>query len=254
MIAQNDCSFVCFTDMNDLDSNTFEVKRYPRINCDPVRCARFFKLLPHLFFPDYEYSIWIDASIVIKKENLRRLVERYLRENDIAMFTHAERDCIYDEGAVCIDSGKDAPTIINAQLNHYRKNGYPRHNGLVNTGVILRRHSAPSIIQVDTDWWNQLVNFSQRDQLSFNYVAWKNGLRWATIEGEIRDSEYFKVTPHANNYSMFQKEYSDRESYLQNRISSLESQIDALNNGLSLRIGRKMPFGKTIRKMMRLHR
>ena len=122
VMAQDECSFVCFTDMNDIDSNTFEVKRYPRINFDPVRSARFFKLLPHLFFPKYEYSIWIDASIVIKKENLRSLIEKYLCEDDIAMFTHAERDCIYDEGAVCIDSGKDAPTIINAQLNHYRKN------------------------------------------------------------------------------------------------------------------------------------
>lgn len=51
----------------------------------------------------------------------------------------------------------------------------------------------------------------------------------------------------------FDGKMSDRDLYFQNRIYSLESQVDALNNSVSLRIGRKMPFGRTIRRMLVRH-
>lgn len=253
-VSLDECSLVCFTDSKDLESDVFEVRKYPGISFDPTRCVRFFKLLPHLFFPDYEYSIWVDASIVIKKGNLRHLVEKYLRDDDIAIFAHPERDCIYEEGAVCINLVKDTPQIITDQLDYYRRNGYPKHNGLVESGVILRRHMAPTVIRVDTEWWNEVVKYSKRDQLSFNYIAWKNNLRWATIEGIVRDGEYFKVTPHTNNTALDQSVAErdllhDKIHSLEKELIQRESQIDTLNKSLILKIGRKIPFGKTIRRL-----
>lgn len=236
--------------MDELRSNTFEIRHHPRIHIDPVRCARFFKLLPHLFFPNYEYSIWVDASILIRAKNLRQLVEKHLNSNDMALFNHSERDCIYEEGMECIDSGNDASSTINIQLNHYRQEGYPEHNGLVSTGVILRRHSNSGVVRIDTDWWNEVVKFSRRDQLSFNYVAWRDKFHWATIDGEITDNEYFEVLPHERIHTE-QEPVSDREQYFLNRINSLENQNEALNRSLSLKIGRRIPLGKKIRKHLR---
>ena len=266
-VSLDDCSLVCFTDSGDLESDVFEVRKYPGISFDPTRCARFFKLLPHLFFPDYEYSMWIDASIIIKKGNLRDLVERYLRDDDIAMYAHPERNCIYEEGAICIAQGKDLPQIINDQLDSYRRNGYPERNGLVETGVILRRHLAPAMIRFDTEWWNEVVKYSRRDQLSFNYIASKNHLHWATIEGNLRDGEYFKLTHHTHSTALDQsipeKDYVAKVDLLhdkiqlfendliqrENQIDMLTGQVDALDKSLSLKIGRKIPFGKGIRRL-----
>jgi hypothetical protein len=48
------------------------------------------------------------------------------------------------------------------------------------------------------DWWTEIKYGSRRDQLSFNYVAWKNNLKFNYIEGDSRDNKYFKrdTNPH----------------------------------------------------------
>ena len=53
-----------------------------------------------------------------------------------------------------------------------------RFFGLVEAPVILRRHTA-AIRALNEAWWAELVRGSRRDQLSFNYVAWKLGLSHA---------------------------------------------------------------------------
>ena len=46
--------------------------------------------------------------------------------------------------------------------------------------MILRRHT-DAIRRLNEAWWNEIVRGSRRDQLSFNYVAWKLGLSYATF-------------------------------------------------------------------------
>jgi hypothetical protein len=190
------CSLVCFTDNKYLKSKVFDVRVYPSIHSDPARSAKIFKVLPHLFFADYEYSLWIDGSVIFKRGDIRALIDNYLREHDAAFFAHRDRDCIYDEAEACIILQKDNEEIIRKQIKQYRDEGYPPHDGLVENGFILRRHLSTDVIRVDEDWWAQIVRFSRRDQVSFNYAAWKNNFTWATIEGNIWDNDYFSVTSH----------------------------------------------------------
>ena len=49
---------------------------------------------------------------------------------------------------------------------------------------------------------------------------------------------------------LFTQVASIREQYYQKQIEYYQKQIEALNNSLSLRIGRGIPFGRTIRKLM----
>lgn len=190
------CKLVCFTDDKHLKSKSFDIRVYPSIDSDPTRSAKIFKILPHWFFPDYEYSLWIDGSVIIKRGDIRALVDRYLREHNIAFFAHPDRACIYEEAETCIALQCDQTAAIRQQMEQYRSEGYPPHNGLVATGIVLRRHSSPCVIRADEDWWAQILRFSRRDQLSFNYVAWKNDLRYATIEGRFWDNDYFRITSH----------------------------------------------------------
>ena len=48
------------------------------------------------------------------------------------------------------------------------------------------------------DWWTEIKYGSKRDQLSFNYSAWKLGIKFNYILGESRDNEYFyrSTKPH----------------------------------------------------------
>jgi hypothetical protein len=190
------CSLVCFTDNKYLKSKDFDVRVFPSIHSDPVRSAKIFKILPHVFFADYEYSLWIDGSVVFKRGDIRAMIDKYLLEHNMAIFAHPDRDCIYDEAEVCSNWQLDNTETISKQTKQYRDEGYPPHNGLTENSIILRRHLSADVIRIDEDWWAQILKFSRRDQLSFNYVAWKNNFNWATIKGNLRDNDYFSVQSH----------------------------------------------------------
>ena len=184
---------------------------------DDCRNAKRFKVLPHRYLQDYEYSIFIDGNMTVLGD-INKLVSKYLDNSNVAFFNHAQnhldsRNCIYDEASVILDAGarnynldptrgelayKDNPNVIKKQIEKYNSIGYPKNNGLIMGMVILRRHNEPDCIQTMEDWWTEIKYNSRRDQLSFNYVAWKNNLKFNYMDGDSRNNEYFcrDTKPH----------------------------------------------------------
>lgn len=148
---------------------------------DPHRAARFAKINAHLALPDSDYSLWVDASIgIVSPFPLGRLVDLFLQDCDICLFRHYARGSIYEEAEACKAYGLDQPDVIDAQMARYRAEGLPEDAGLIEAPVILRRHT-DAIRRLNESWWGEIVRGSRRDQLSFNYVAWKLGLRYGTF-------------------------------------------------------------------------
>ena len=184
---------------------------------DNNRNAKRFKILPHRYLKDYEYSIFIDGNMKVIG-NVNELVDKYLSDSNVAFFSHAQnkldsRNCIYEEGRVILEAGernyklnpargkltyKDDPTIIVNQMERYDMVGYPKDNGLITGMVILRRHNEQDCIDTMEDWWTEIKYNSKRDQLSFNYCAWKNNLNFNYIDGDSRNNDYFirDTKPH----------------------------------------------------------
>jgi len=184
---------------------------------DNTRNAKRFKVLPHRYLSEYDYSIFIDGNMTINGD-VNELIEKYLKDSNVAFFSHAEnaldsRDCIYDEAELIFSSGqkwmaetpergllnwKDKPELIKKQIEKYDLLGYPRHNGLITGMVILRRHNEKDCIQSMEDWWTEIKYNSKRDQLSFNYIAWKNNLKFNYMSGDSRNNKYFSrdTKPH----------------------------------------------------------
>lgn len=153
---------------------------------DPRRNSRAHKLLPHLYLPGYDYSLWLDGSIRVLSD-VEDLISSYLRESDIAVFKHSVRACIYSEAAACTKWELDDPAIIAAQMAKYHEDGYPTYNGLIESGVILRRHSR-LIEFFNNAWWSEVCRYSRRDQLSMNYVLDALGIRPEFFPGTIYDN------------------------------------------------------------------
>jgi hypothetical protein len=188
--------YVCFTDNPNLKSDFWKIITLQHCNLDATRKARYVKILPHLFFQDYKYSVWIDANIRIVGD-LYELLRIYLSKSFLVFFRHSDgRNCIYQEAEACIRRKKDDENVILAQAERYKEENYPENNGLISTGVILRRHKDPKIIETMDAWWNEVKNFSKRDQMSFNYIAWKHKTPFSIIDDYIRDNKYFKWRIH----------------------------------------------------------
>lgn len=174
--------FILFSD-RPWTSPTWTVREACGLFTDPRRNARAPKLLAHQYLPGYEYSVWIDGSMRLLVP-ARELVEKYLGHHDIALFPHPWRDCVYDEADACIQHGLDDPAVITAQMEKYKRDNYPVHNGLHATGVILRRHNK-RIETFNDAWWAELRQHSRRDQLGINYTFKKCGITPAVFSGGI---------------------------------------------------------------------
>ena len=189
--------YICFTDNpNNLISDVWEIRPIPdkfNLNISDVKKQKLIKWRPDLLFDQYENSIWVDGNIQIKCD-----LNKYLTDNLISIIKHPERNDIYQEGAACIRLQKDSPEIINKQLEKYEKLQFPKCSGLAEANFIIRKHNNPLIKELGEKMEKELLEFSHRDQLSFNYVV-------STIPGlsinyldknTIRNSRDFELKKH----------------------------------------------------------
>ena len=195
--------FVCFTD-SDIKSNIWNIKKVPAIYEDPTRNARKYKVLPHRWFSNYEYSLWVDGNILIRND-INELIPKYLNKVNIAVHDHNQnqldpRNCIYTEAEIILYFGKingnykDNPNLIKHQMESYLNENYPSNNSLAVTMQLLRRHNQKDCIKAMEQWWEEIKYGSKRDQLSFNYSTWKTKIPFVYFEGNSRDNKYFLHT------------------------------------------------------------
>jgi len=209
--------FICFTDA-DLKSDVWKIVKVKTFYNDNTRNAKQFKVLPHRHLLDYDYSIFIDGNMTVRN-NPDELIDNYLNTSNVAFFNHDKnlldpRDCIYKEAEVIFEFGrrngnyKDNPELIRTQMQKYYDKGYPANNGLITGMVIMRKHNEKDCVEVMEDWWLEIKYNSRRDQLSFNYVAWKNKTNFNYLPGDSRDNKWFvSLGKHTGKSKHIEEEY-----------------------------------------------
>lgn len=197
LLASEPCSdsdFVCFTDNPGAVPAPWKAEPIEFFRNDTLT-NRKYKILAHKFFPTYERSVYIDASVRLRCR-AADMLDQELQDSNMALVRHPLRKCIYREARACVKGRFDSPRIIRAQMSRYRKEGYPENYGLVANTVLLRRHMSDDIIEAMELWWGEVTSGSWRDQLSFCYVAWRLGLKFSTIDVSLRDNKYFRWGRH----------------------------------------------------------
>lgn len=177
--------YLAFTDA-PVDSGVWRRREIPRWSDDPRfaarRDAKLPKILASLVLPEYDFSIWQDANILLRADP-REIVARSLGDGDacLAAFRHASRDCVYEEAKIVLGVRLDHADRVRAQMRHYRTCGFPPNGGLVSCRFLVRRHR-PETVAMDLAWWEQICRFSSRDQLSLPYVLHRlrTPVRWIT--------------------------------------------------------------------------
>lgn len=190
--------YICFTDNNNIKSNVWKIELIKKEDLDNTRIARRYKILPHKYLGQkYNYSIWIDGNIIISAD-IMELIKKYIGNRKMVCFPHHVRKCLYEEAEICTLLGKDDEDIIQEQISRYKKEGYPIENGLIESGIIFRYHNEESIIRVMEDWWNEVLHYSKRDQLSFNYVCWKHDFKYSLVPYYVANNPYIKYKKHGD--------------------------------------------------------
>lgn len=193
--VNNNFDYICFTDNKDLKSDFWEIRLMEDLDLDNIRKARHYKILPHLYLKEYDYSLWVDANFRIIG-NLENFLNKYVKNNKLMCIIHEKRNCIYDEADACINLKKDSEKIITSQMRKYKTEGYPENHGLIASGILFRNHKESKVIKLMNDWYKEIINHSRRDQLSFNYACWKNGFDYDKCDRHYWRNEYFESVSH----------------------------------------------------------
>lgn len=146
---------------------------------DPVLANRWCKMHPHRLFPEYAFSVYVDANIWVLSD-LTPLTAG-LDHFPTAMFLHKKRNCVYEEIAAVIGQGKGTPESLRAHEKLLRSHGVPEHWGLLEASVIARRHMDPACVELMEAWWESFFAHSRRDQISLIDCLWLMGIQPRTI-------------------------------------------------------------------------
>lgn len=194
-LAQEDADveWICVTD-RERESNGWRVWVEPKPELHPSLAVRWPKALPWLYADTY-WSIWIDASFLIKSP--RMVADMIPFARPIAQFKHYLRDCIYAEAEASKVLPKYQGLKLDEQVASYRESrdedagsrydgvnipGHPEHWGLWATGVIARQHT-PAVINFGNAWLRQSERWGFQDQISEPPTLARHDLRPADLPG-----------------------------------------------------------------------
>jgi hypothetical protein len=187
--------FICFTDNRNIVSNSWKFSYIdPVFPMDLARSSRIPKLCPHRHLKDYDSSLYIDNSIILKKTP--EVIYKDFMESknvDMVCIKHSYRETVLDEFIEVAWLQLDDLNTIMEQLNTYH---LTTPEVLIEkpymSGLLLRKHNDDCVVKTMEEWLAHVLRYSRRDQLSLNYVLRKNKPRVDALDLDFRNSEYLQ--------------------------------------------------------------
>ncbi|MBZ5514918.1 MAG: DUF616 domain-containing protein [Acidobacteriia bacterium] len=245
---------ICLTDDISIEPNGWKLVELDTHLLDPGRASRRPKLLPHIYFPEFEWSLYVDNTVRFKTSPLEILQTYVGRELNYWCFKHPWRDCVYDEAEEVIRLGYDDERRVREQMDYYRALGYPKKAGLCANTVLLRKHNDPRIIQLGDIWFDHVLRFSKRDQLSCNFVARHLNFEFGYFSGELIDNQFI-VWPGYSGQSRLPQDFDE---YVYGWLNP-EVHNEVQKSGLSLRkhfmavgVSQRLPYKKKLWRLDQL--
>lgn len=215
--------YFCFTDQNPKKltkswnyivlNKTFINGRYT---------SRLLKCNSNILFPISNICIWIDSRIILKK-NFQNFILKKVNNNkfNIYLFRHRKRRYLISEVISNIFYLKDRPLMLLYQYFNYKLSGYFFEDILPETGIIIRNNLNLKTISFNKEWYQNIIKFSVRDQLSIGFVLKSFQNDYVISKNTIDD--YAKVIPRIDY------KYNDKNISSVNFISVLIEKVKNFN-------------------------
>lgn len=178
-VFPDNVDYFIFTDSETYDSNLGwknreipnHIKEYSNVVIN-----RYLKMHPHILFPDYKYSVYVDGNVSIYTDVTEFINKISDHGCGIAIHTHDVRDCVYDEIAATYAGRRENPERLKMHEKYLVNEKMPAHYGLLQCNVIARTHNNDKCKLIMEEWWEEYMKYSKRDQISLPHVLFKNGV------------------------------------------------------------------------------
>ncbi len=177
LVISPECDYFIISDKKPERKTAFQyidIKEIvPTDITDNTRKNRYCKINVHKIFPQYRYSVYFDGSMQLKN-SMVDFIYRLPKTRLIAYCPNPWKG-IYREVMSVLQNKRDDERILLEQAEKYWLEGMPEDFGSVICCMLIREHNNSVCKKIMEEWWEQLVQFSKRDQVSLPYVLWKNG-------------------------------------------------------------------------------
>lgn len=163
--------FICFTDNPELASDTWQIHHLKNeLHLDPVRLSRHYKINNHLADSGYDISLYMDCNYRIRGDLDAFIGHALPPGKPFGMMLHPFNSSLSEEVELCASVGKDDEKILRSQYHHYvEEMNFDDPFPHISAGVIIRRPGNPDIQRLMETWFSELLTWSRRDQMAFNY-------------------------------------------------------------------------------------
>ena len=164
----------------------------PTGHLPPEKLSRRPKAMPHAYFPTARYSLYIDNTVAFK---------RLPQASDLATaapqlfkaFQHARHTQLDQEAyAIAMLGYEDAATICRQLAFYGQRLPLAEVSPLTTGTVLLREHHDPTVQRFGTLWWESILAYSKRDQLSLDVARRMAGCGVEYWPGVTRDNAFVR--------------------------------------------------------------
>ena len=177
LVVDDTFDYICFSDSPiSVGDGIWQIKEIPEMPVEGCKLSRYPKMHPHVLLKEYDFSIYVDANILIQQPSFYHSINNCISNNIIlAGIKHPSVNCLYEEYYNVFKQRKETDLVrLWREYRVIKKSGFPKQYGMYEANIIYRDHHNPIVIKQCEDWWALYLKYTKRDQLSYSYTLWKN--------------------------------------------------------------------------------
>jgi len=195
---QRGYDYILFTDQNIKNTN-WTIFPIPdevlKLNVSDIKKQRYMKIHPHKFFKNYDLSLYIDPNYEITGDLDDYLINT-LNPLDHIYIPHLQ----FGKGMKqaidkAIEKKLDDVSLLKHVMDRYNQSKLLDKTGIVNAGLIIRKHHTEDCIKLMERWWEEVRDYSHVDNFAFDYAGYMTGVRYLYTSYQFA-LFYFKVHRH----------------------------------------------------------
>ena len=195
---QRGYDYILFTDQNIKNTNwtVFPIpEEVLKLNVSDIKKQRYMKIHPHKFFKNYDLSLYIDPNYEITGDLDDYLINT-LNPLDHIYIPHLQ----FGKGMKqaidkAIEKKLDDVSLLKHVMDRYNQSKLLDKTGIVNAGLIIRKHHTEDCIKLMERWWEEVRDYSHVDNFAFDYAGHMTGVRYLYTSYQFA-LFYFKVHRH----------------------------------------------------------
>ena len=195
---QRGYDYILFTDQN-INNTNWTIFPIPdevlKLNVSDIKKQRYMKIHPHKFFKNYDLSLYIDPNYEITGDLDDYLINT-LNPLDHIYIPHLQ----FGKGMKqaidkAIEKKLDDVSLLKHVMDRYNQSKLLDKTGIVNAGLIIRKHHTEDCIKLMERWWEEVRDYSHVDNFAFDYAGYMTGVRYLYTSYQFA-LFYFKVHRH----------------------------------------------------------